>query len=290
MTSNEQELESIASAGNFEVPNFASMRGTLDGMSKAINALLTNSSGWKGETAAAGKAQLADMMAVYNKVGELTLKIEAAVGKANGAVDTAIERLHGLPASAVPSSVLNAVGTSVHFMGMDFPINGAVGKIASLLAAQREQVARDALNELERNLDHHSAELRATTDELLPYIAGGKGAGDPQHSDDTPQPVPTIPGGPSGTGGPGGTGPSYRPWSPPPGLEGPGGRAPSIDDPLNPGTIPGGGPTTGTPPWTGTPSPVPTPGPGLGGGIVPGLGGAAGAAGLAAAARMGVGA
>lgn len=291
MTSNEQELETIASATKFEVPNFALMRETMGGMSKAINALLTNSSGWKGETAAAGKAQLADMMAVYGKVSELTTKIEAAVTKANGAVDVAIERLHGLPASAVPSSVLNAVGTSVHFMGIDFPINGAVGKIASLLAAQREQVARDALDELERNLDGHRAELRQTTAELNQLIPNPKnGTGQPG-PDDIPAPTgPTVPGGPGGPGGPSGSGPTYRPWSPTPGLEGPGGRAPSIDDPLTSGTVPGTGPTTGTPPWTGMPTPTPTPGPGLGGGIVPGLGGAAGAAGLAAAARVSVGA
>ena len=290
MTSNEQELESIASASKFEVPNFATMRETLDGMSKAINALLTNSTGWKGETAAAGKAQLADMMAVYGKVGELTLKIEAAVGKANGAVDVAIDRLHGLPASAVPSSVLNAVGTSVHFMGMDFPINGAVGKIASLLAAQREQVARDALDELERNLDRHRAELRDTTAQLSALMPDQHGTGAPPI--EVPQPAPTGPTGGPGGPGTGGSGPSYRPWTPSSGLEGPGGRAPSIDDPLTSGTIPGTG--TGTPPWTGYPNPgtgtVPTPGIGGGGGIVPGLGGAAGAAGLAAAARLGMGA
>ncbi len=280
--SKETELETIARSPKFDVPHFGEMRVRLDAMERAINALLANSDGWKGDTAAAGKKKLAALAKSYRELSELTTTVETVVGDANRAIDTAVGRLDSLPGAAVPTEVLNAVGTSVNFMGVEYPIAGAVGAIAKLLANKREEAASSALSELNTELQIQAARL--------PIPDRGKWEEDSQdHTGDTGgSSGPDGGGSPSisaGTGNTGGynTGGGYLVGAPVPPT--PTGPRPSVD----------GTPTPKPDPFTPTPLPRPNPvtpfpgggGGGGGGGLVPGLGGAGAAAGLATAAKVG---
>ena len=288
MGAKEEELREIAESPRFDVPNFGPLREYLDYMNTIIAEVIEGSDNWRGPAADTGIDLLYQYMDYFKHIGYEAHRVQAMVNAANTVIDEAAGAIGRLPSTVVPPEILNAVGTTVPFLGADIPVFGAPGIFANILMGQREDEAAKTLNRLESRLQPHQSDLNEVPRRMseIPVPEAKNPAPERHSSDDSDdsdkfgEQYPRRTTGGSVAPGPVWTGSVPISYS----GEGVHTTDPSKDSDLNPKTDPynpkGGTPTVKLP----TPSAAVG---GGGGGLVPGLGGAGAAAGLAAAARMG---
>lgn len=314
MGKHEAELNSIAQAGRWEIPNLDALHGGLGALTTALRAL-AGSDSWEGAAANRAAISLSKTASNLETIQDALDDVAKILGEANRSRDAAIAAAAELPSTTVDpfwENLARGGAAVVHPVLGTLAADGAIDAIEGLLGGQREEAAKAALDTLTAANSNHAAEIAAQRAVIyantpVPDVFSVTLA-KPEN--------PTIPtpdlrwNDPSYTG-PGSSGSSVPRYHGPsvdgslvgstpggPYLGGPGTGTPGL--PSAPGTLPGGPGTGPLPGGPGSPGTGPLPGgpggtspgelpgthPGGGGGLVGGIGGgAAGAAALAAGAK-----
>ncbi|MFV0287022.1 MAG: hypothetical protein ACK5IM_11690 [Demequina sp.] len=203
MGANEDALNAILSAPDWDAPELKNLETSLGALERALNDLgQVDPAKWSGEAARSAAARFSEMATSYRKFKDALADVRAAVTAANDARDRAHTAVGELPDATVPSWIHTAVDVAqaagevnVIIDGYAYVADKAVGIFEGWLGNNREEKARQALETLQSELVKPAADLATARRQLGAEFDVNLDDGSKEHSKDDTTSDGSTPGG-----------------------------------------------------------------------------------------------